>query len=98
MRRWRSSGFSLPSGPKRSEILLGLLPELALAVLVAGAAFFWSLFLGGCCWLDFELPACWLPDDLSLRLSDEVDLFWEVEGFAVEVDRLSLLISDWRSQ
>jgi len=54
IRRWRSSGFSLPSGPRRSEILLVLLPGLALLALVVGAAFFWSLFLDWLFMLDFN--------------------------------------------
>jgi len=54
IRRWRSSGFSLLSGPRRSEILLVLLPGLALFALVAGAAFFWSLFLDWLFVFDFD--------------------------------------------
>jgi hypothetical protein len=75
-------------------MVLALLPELELLLFVAGAVFFWSLPFACAEAFGLELPAEWLPVDFSVRLSEEVDLFWEVEGFVFEVVRLSLLISD----
>ena len=42
---WHSLGFNFLSGPRRSEMLLVLLPGLAVLALVVGATIFWSLFL-----------------------------------------------------
>jgi len=104
-RRWRSSGFNLPSGPNISAIELGLVPEEEEGVFAGGVGFFWSLFFE--CTLLFWLLPVLAPEEfwllvrllerLSERLLEEDALFVFEVGWLV-VDRLSLLISDWRSQ
>ena len=86
MRRLRSSGFNLPSGPRRFAIVLGLAAAVDGAEEEAG--FFWSLLRFG--YGEFDGFAEF-EEKTAGRLSDELGLLW-LDGAGPCL--LSRLISD----